>query len=240
MVIIKIVIIFKMEGIMKRAFCIFLSCILMILLIGGYCTSISAKKNNESSKVDVQKSIAKKLIRFHVLANSDSDEDQALKLKVKDNVISYMAPKLENCKSIDEARSILRNNDNNIINIAQKVIRQNGYNYSVKIDFSNVNFPVKTYGNIVLPEGRYEAYRILIGNAEGHNWWCVMFPPLCFTDITKGEVEEDKTSKEMKNVLTKEEFKEVDNSKEQNNIKVKFKLLEEIQKLIKKISAEIN
>lgn len=159
-----------------------------------------------------QQSVAKKIIRFHILANSDSNEDQALKLKVRDKVLEYISPKLSNSKSIDESREILKKYDKNVVDIAQRVIKENGYNYSVKTELTHMDFPVKLYGNILLPQGRYEAYRILIGSAKGHNWWCVMFPPLCFTDITKGNVEPKKTQQEMKNVLTKEEYDLIDNS----------------------------
>ncbi|WP_234122343.1 stage II sporulation protein R [Clostridium hydrogenum] len=221
---------------MKKIMCICLIIILMGGVIGDRCIRTQAKGSAESS--DVQKDIAKKIIRFHILANSDSDEDQALKLKVKDKVIEYMAPKLKSCKNITEARNILLKNNSNIINIANKVIKANKYYYGVRTEFSEVNFPVKSYGDIVLPQGEYTAYRILIGKAAGHNWWCVMFPPLCFTDITKGEIEEEKTRDEMKSVLTKDEFKVVDNAKKENNIKVRFKLVDEIENLAKKISAE--
>lgn len=169
-----------------------------------------------SGKAD-QQSVAKKIIRLHILANSDSNEDQALKLKVRDKVLEYISPKLSNSKSIDESREILKKYDKDINDIAEKVIKENGYNYSVKTELSYTDFPVKLYGNIILPQGRYEAYRILIGNAKGHNWWCVMFPPLCFTDITKGNVEPKKTQEEMKSVLTKGEYELVDNSSNNNN-----------------------
>lgn len=199
----------------------------------SFATKVEAKETNQ---VADQQSIAKKIIRFHVLANSDSNEDQALKLKVRDRVLAYIAPKLSDCKSIDESRNILKKYDKNINEIAENVIKENGYNYSVKTELSYVDFPVKSYGAIVLPQGRYEAYRILIGSAKGHNWWCVMFPPLCFTDITKGDVEVEKTQDEMKSALTKEEYNLVDNSKDNNKnanqkIIVKFKLLDELKKL---------
>lgn len=207
-------------------------------VIGSCYTDISAKEN--ISSYDIQRDIAKKIIRFHILANSDTEEDQALKIKVKDKVIGYMASKLKNCKSITEARKVLLKNNKNIINIANKVIKENNYSYGVRTEFSEVNFPVKSYGDIVLPQGRYTAYRILIGKAKGHNWWCVMFPPLCFTDITRGEVEEEKSKDEMKKVLTKDEFKVVDNSKYNGDIKIRFKIIDQIKSFAEKISAEFN
>ena len=198
-----------------------------------FTAKVEAKEVNEQAS---QQSIAKKIIRFHVLANSDSNEDQALKLKVRDKVLAYIAPKLSNSKSIEESREILKKYDKNINEIAESVVKENGYNYSIKTELSYVDFPVKSYGTIVLPQGRYQAYRILIGSAKGHNWWCVMFPPLCFTDITKGNVEVEKTQDEMKGALTKDEYALVDNAKNNsdntnNKIIVRFKLLDELKKL---------
>lgn len=179
---------------------------------------------------DVQKDIACKIIRFHVIANSDSKDDQALKLKVRDKVLEYMQPKLKKSKSIDESRKIIEQSNEEIIAIANKVIKDNGYNYSAKTTLSNENFPIKTYGNITLPQGKYEAYRIIIGTGKGQNWWCVMFPPVCFVDITKGEVSYKQTEEQMKRVLSPEEYKIVNNklnkSNNKDNIKIQFKLLE--------------
>lgn len=177
----------------------------------------------------VQQDIASKIIRFHVIANSDSKSDQALKLKVRDKVLEYIQPKLKKSKSIEESRRIIKENDKQIIDIANKTIKDNGYSYTVKTTLSNENFPIKTYGNITLPQGKYEAYRIIIGEGKGQNWWCVMFPPLCFVDITKGEVSYKETEAEMKMVLTPEEYKIVNNKTDktkENGIQIKFKILE--------------
>ncbi|MGH4126128.1 MAG: stage II sporulation protein R [Clostridium sp.] len=179
-----------------------------------------------------QSDIACKLIRFHVIANSDNKIDQGLKLKVRDSVLKYVSPKLVDCKNIYESREIINNEDKNIKKIAQNVINKNGFKYSVSTTMSQENFPVKTYGNITLPQGKYEAYRIIIGSGSGQNWWCVMFPPLCFVDITKGNVSYQKTESEMKQVLSDDEYKFVDNTVNDNNkIVVKFKLLEIFNKL---------
>ncbi|MCD3350925.1 stage II sporulation protein R [Clostridium botulinum D/C] len=181
-----------------------------------------------------QKSIANKLIRFHVIANSDSTEDQALKLKVRDEILEYISPKLKNSKSIEESRKIIEENSEVINAIAKKTIQKNGYTYTVKTKLSHENFPVKTYGDVTLPQGNYEAYRVIIGNGKGHNWWCVMFPPLCFTDITKGQVELQKTDEMMTKTLTKEEYKLINNKCEENNeIIFKFKIIEKLKKIYK-------
>lgn len=186
-----------------------------------------------------QKHIAEKLIRFHVIANSDLTYDQKLKLKVKDGVLEYISPKLQKCKSIDESRKVIKANDGAIKGIANKIIKENGYNYSVNTKLSYENFPIKTYGNISLPQGKYEAYRIIIGEGKGQNWWCVMFPPLCFIDITKGQVAYNETEKEMKSVLTENEYNIIDNGMNNNknsnnkekNIKMKFKIFEIVEDL---------
>lgn len=211
---------------MKKLLLIIIS-VLVIFTLNS--KQVSVKGEN------VQKDIAGKIIRFHVLANSDSKDDQALKLKVRDKVLEYIQPKLKGSKSIEESREIIKRNNKEILYIASKVIEENGYNYPVRAAIENENFPIKTYGNITLPQGNYEAYRIIIGNGEGKNWWCVMFPPLCFVDITKGEVSYKETEEQMKKVLTPEEYKIVNNkissdNKEIGNIKVEFKILEMLKK----------
>ncbi len=159
--------------------------------------------------------ISNKIIRFHVIANSDTVEDQSLKLAIRDEVLEYIQPKLESSKDLDQSRNILESNSEKIIEIAEKVIEENGYEYKVEISLKRENFPVKTYGNVTLPEGEYEAYKIVIGTGQGHNWWCVMFPPLCFTDITEEEsVKKNETN--MKKVLTEDEYELVDNTTDSN------------------------
>ncbi|PRR70805.1 stage II sporulation protein R [Clostridium thermopalmarium] len=185
-----------------------------------------------------QKTIANKLIRFHVIANSDTTEDQALKLKVRDEVLKYIAPKLKEAKNINDSREILKANDEIIKEIAKKVVKENGYTYTINTSLSHENFPVKSYGNVTLPEGNYEAYRIIIGNGEGHNWWCIMFPPLCFIDVTRGQIAYDETEKEMKSVLTEDEYKLVNNQDEDiesNQIRFKYKIVEDIKSIYRKI-----
>lgn len=185
-----------------------------------------------------QKTIANKLIRFHVIANSDTTEDQALKLKVRDEVLKYIAPKLKEAKNINDSREILKANDEIIKEIAKKVVKENGYTYTINTSLSHENFPVKSYGNVTLPEGNYEAYRIIIGNGEGHNWWCIMFPPLCFIDVTRGQIAYDETEREMKSVLTEDEYKLVNNQDEDiesNQIRFKYKIVEDIKSIYRKV-----
>ena len=168
--------------------------------------------------------LQKNVFRLHVIANSDSEEDQNLKLKVRDNVIKYMNTLCSKTTSKEEAIEIANAHLNEFKEIALNTIKENGYNYDVNISIDNVFFPTKTYGDISLPEGYYDALRIKIGKAEGKNWWCVMFPPLCFVDISSGVVPEE--SKEvLQDNLTEEEFALI-SDKSSDEIQFKFKLLE--------------
>lgn len=206
---------------MKRC----VGCILIIFafvsLISG-CTSTQIRTENIIYKYEDVKDI---LIRFHVLANSDSDEDQNLKLKVKDKIIEYLYPYLEKTDSLDEARKIIIQKEENILNITKEIIKENGYDYDARVELTNDNFPDKSYGNIILPQGGYEALRIIIGKGEGKNWWCVMFPPLCFIDVTKGTIEEKKSKEELDSQISKnkEEIKLKDN---EETPKIKIKIVE--------------
>ncbi|MEY7999334.1 stage II sporulation protein R [Clostridium sp. Mt-5] len=209
--------------------------VLLIFIISILSVFASYSFLDEVKSNDIQNDMAARIIRFHVIANSDSESDQALKLKVRDKVLKYIAPKLKNSKNIEESREILKENNEKILKIASSEIKEEDYSYKVKSTLSKVNFPIKTYGNITLPQGRYEAYRIVIGSGKGQNWWCVMFPPLCFVDITKGQVSYTQTENEMKKVLTPEEYKMVDNNSpglnKKKDIKLKFKILEVLKNM---------
>lgn len=170
--------------------------------------------------------IADSVFRLHVIANSDSDEDQNLKYIVRDKVIEYMSSISQNASSKEEVIKIAKANLSEIQAIASQTIRDNGYTYSVNVEVGNFSFPSKRYGDITLPPGYYDALRIKIGKAEGQNWWCVMFPPLCFVDVTSGVVP-DESKEIMKENLSKEEFDLI--SKNSNEVKVKFKIVEVLQ-----------
>lgn len=213
---------------MKKIFCFLLGIIAIVNLY--FFVGAKQVKSDE----EIVKDISEKLIRFHVIANSDEETDQQLKIKVKDNIINYIFPKLKDSKSIDESREILRNNNKQILKIAEKTIKENGYNYSVNSTLDRENFPEKNYGNITLPQGEYEAYRVIIGSGQGKNWWCVMFPPLCFVDVTKGQVSDKETEETMKRVLDDDEYTEISNKNDKNKIKIKFKIVEIIKDLIDK------
>lgn len=170
--------------------------------------------------------IADSVFRLHVIANSDSAEDQNLKYIVRDKFIEYMSSISQNASSKEDVIEIAKANLDKIQAIASQTIRENGYTYSVNVEVGNFSFPSKRYGDITLPPGYYDALRIKIGEAEGQNWWCVMFPPLCFVDVTSGVVP-DESKEIMKENLSKEEFDLI--SKNSNEVKVKFKIVEVLQ-----------
>lgn len=173
------------------------------------------------------------LIRFHVLANSDSDEDQNLKLKVRDEVISYLQPKLKDSKSIQESEKIILNEEDKLMDICKETIKENGYDYDVSINLGYSKFPTKQYSSVVLPAGEYKALKIVIGKGQGRNWWCVMFPPLCFVDEQNNVIDKE-TDEKLKSVLTKDEYElivEKDNKKV-NDLQIKFKIVEVFQKIL--------
>ena len=122
------------------------------------------------------------VIRLHVIAHSNSDEDQKLKLMVRDRVLNEAPDIFDVNTSVTDAEKQLLNNLDRIKSIAQKEISANGFNYDVKVSLGNSSFPTKEYGELVLPAGSYKALKIEIGEAKGRNWWCVLFPPLCFVD----------------------------------------------------------
>lgn len=135
--------------------------------------------------LNTQAALADKVVRLHVLANSDSDEDQALKLQVRDRVLEWTTDLLKDTRERSEAEALLRGNLLEIEKVAaQEVVRQ-GYAYPVRVELTQAEFPTKEYEGFTLPAGEYLALRVLIGEGKGHNWWCVLFPPLCTAASTE-------------------------------------------------------
>ena len=188
---------------------------------------------------DVNAGLSENLVRLHVIANSDSKSDQALKLKVRDAIIEYMKDKLSASQDIDQTKKIINENLLNIENISKDVIKKNNSDYSVKASLGNYNFPTKTYGDIALPAGEYQALRVVIGEGTGANWWCVLFPPLCFIDATHGTIP-DSVKKGLKTSLSAEEYKLITTSDEEIPVKIKFKLVEFLEGSKVKLSGVIN
>lgn len=166
-------------------------CLMGIVLIGSILGSIRVGSAREVQNVNVKEILngntpaptPNQLIRFHVVANSDSDEDQALKRAVRDAILEEVSPRLASSKSLDESRQILLKIRPEMEKIGLSVVKSWGKNYTVRAELGDFSFPTKSYGTLVLPAGTYEALRVVIGEGEGSNWWCVLFPPLCFVDI---------------------------------------------------------
>ena len=184
-----------------------------IILFLGIISFIGFYKIESKSAV---RSLAQNTIRFHVKANSDTQVDQALKLKVKDAVVNYIYKETGDFASSEETSLFITQNNDKIKNIAQKVIDENGFPYTVKSRFGTDDFPTKTYGDIIYPAGEYTSYTLYIGNGEGHNWWCVLYPPLCFVDTSTGVVP-DASKERLKESLTDNEYETI--------VKYRFKYL---------------
>lgn len=172
----------------------------------------------------VSTNLSDAVFRLHVIANSDTDEDQALKLKVRDSLLEYMNEICSNCSTKAEAISIAIDHKDEFQKIAEQTITDNSYNYPVKINIDNFYFPTKNYGDISLPAGMYDALRVEIGEAKGQNWWCVMFPSLCFIDISSGVVD-DEAKESLEENLEEEAYTIISDTKK-SDVKFKFKLIE--------------
>ena len=167
--------------------------------------------------------IENSVFRLHIIANSDSVEDQNLKYKVRDNIISYMDTLCRNSHSKDETISIVKAHINDFQQIANNTITENGYNYSSEAQVGNFEFPTKFYGDISLPSGYYDALEIKLGDSSGQNWWCVLYPSLCFVDVSSGELP-DSSKEELQNVLSEEQYSLI--SENTSTYNFKFKLVE--------------
>ena len=203
----------------------------LVTVISIMTISISGEVKKISTESEDYKD---KLIRFHVIANSDSDEDQNLKLKVRDAIINYLQPRLLESESIEESELIIKREYDELEKISKNIILQNGYDYDVKVGIDYSEFPTKQYSNVVLPAGEYKALRIIIGEGKGKNWWCVMFPPLCFVDEEKGIIDKE-TDDKLREVLTEEEYELISQktNNQMNRVQVKFKIVEIIQNITK-------
>ena len=167
--------------------------------------------------------LSNNLFRLHVIANSNSETDQNLKYKVRDSLISYMNDICKKASTKQDAICIANTHIKEFYKIAQNTIQENGCNYDVKISIGNYPFPTKTYGDISLPAGYYDALKVEIGEAKGKNWWCVMFPSLCFVDMSNGIVPE-KSKKDLQSSLSSENYNLI--SSNNSEYQFKFKIVE--------------
>lgn len=192
---------------------------LLLIILFLFYTFICAFSYASSVSSD----IADNVFRLHIVANSDTDEDQNLKLIVRDNILNYMKEIASSVSSKEEAVEIITSHLDDFYNIAINTIRNAGYDYDVNLSVGQFDFPTKEYGDISLPAGIYDALRIEIGEAQGHNWWCVMFPTLCFVDVSSGSLDEGSKGV-LEDNLSDEEFSLI--SDDSADVKFKFKVVE--------------
>lgn len=195
----------------KKYFIIFILLFLYVMLYSfSYANNVVSDLSNS-------------LFRLHVIANSNSKEDQNLKYLVRDELISYMNTLCSNVSSKEQAIAIANEHLDDFQKVANEVISKNGFNYSAKVQIGNFAFPTKTYGDISLPAGYYDALKVELGKAEGKNWWCVMFPSLCFVDINNGIVPKE-SKEELQASLLEEDYNLI--SSNNSEYKLKFKIVE--------------
>lgn len=204
---------------------IFTLCISFFLSISAVC-SVAKTNSNLTNGV----------IRLHIKANSDSDADQELKLKVRDRIIKECSDLFISKENPNEAKKEILKNSEKIIAAAENEIKENGYSYPVSLELGKSDFPTKIYKNITMPAGTYEALTVKIGEAEGQNWWCVLFPPLCFVDETCTGISEESETLLIDN-LGKETYEMLKN---EENIKIRFKLYEVWENGKQKIQTILN
>lgn len=202
---------------------------MLAALIGLFvCVAVSAIGNE-------QKDISKSVIRLHVIANSDSEKDQELKIKVRDAILNGANDIFNNIKSKEDASNTIKENIDKINALAQNEIKNQGYDYTAVCSLERTYFPTRQYENFTLPAGEYDALRVVIGKGEGKNWWCVMFPPLC----TNGIENKEAVAYFEKN-LSKDEFMLITSGSQNQSIVFKFKiveLFEEFKNRVKNIIA---
>lgn len=190
-----------------------------LILLSAFTAVTSVKAVREYR---LQQGIAEKILRFHVRANSDSKEDQELKLKVRDAVGALLGGELEQAENLEESMRIVEEHQDDIIHTAEAVMEQEGYDYAVEAYLAEVDFPVKTYGSYTFPAGKYEALEIVIGAGAGHNWWCVMYPNMCFADSVY-EVVDEGSREALEGTLSRQEYKSL---MEDKNYRVSWKLFD--------------
>ncbi|MBQ3407825.1 MAG: stage II sporulation protein R [Clostridia bacterium] len=206
----------------KSFFIFFLS---IIILFSLYIYSLAKSYSNY-----VFNGISDSFIRFHVIANSNSTEDQILKYEIRDAIMSYISPLLANVQNKEDALQIIDKNIPQMYNISSKILSLKNMNYSIKISLGKSKFPTKDYSEFILPEGIYDALKIEIGKANGQNWWCVMFPSICIPQQDIVNLNQ-KTTSILENSLNSEELSIISKDTSTTDIKIKFKIIEIFENL---------
>lgn len=205
-------------------------CLILLLLVVFVFTSAFSYANTVSGE------IADSVFRLHVIANSNSDEDQNLKYKVRDALIEYMNSICSNTTSKEEAINIAKSHIDDFYDIANNIIEENDFLYPVSIEIGKFEFPTKTYGDVSLPAGIYDALEVKIGEAVGQNWWCVMFPPLCFVDVSSGIVPDD-SKEQLEESMPEEDYDLITKSDDSSDVHFKFKIVELFENLKMKLAS---
>ncbi len=163
---------------MKRFFLIAFALFVAMMSWEGQLTAAPVRNNGP---------IPQESIRLRILANSDSIQDQWVKREVRDAIVAQMNLWVKDIRSYDEAKQVVAKKLPELQKLVDKTLKDRGFTYTAVVDFGEVPFPTKLYGSYVYPAGNYEALRVRIGEAKGQNWWCVLFPPLCFIDMSNGD-----------------------------------------------------
>ncbi len=181
----------------------------------------------------VMKDLKENIVRLHVIADSDDETAQALKLKVRDSVAEYTAELLKDAATAEESYKILQANINKIQDVARQRAEEEGCELPVTAQVGEFDFPVKSYGNITLPTGNYNAVRVTIGSGEGQNWWCVLFPPLCFVDSEATAVSVSGQAQLQEN-LSNEAYAVIENVPDSEDVQIRFKVVDFFENIAQK------
>ena len=182
--------------------------LILSLLLAAMVTWFLMWRTGMEARERMQERLAGEVLRFHILANSDSEEDQTLKITVRDRILDYLKEEMPETKNAQETARWIRRHVDELEEVGRRTMEEQGYDYPVNAAVTTCWFPDRTYGDMTFPSGNYEALRVELGDADGHNWWCVLYPSLCFTDTTCTVVS-DEGRKGLKEVLTAEEYEMV-------------------------------
>ena len=197
------------------------------LIFAGGLILIALVVSRNNYAQSVQMSLAEKVLRFHVIAQSDSEKDQDVKLKVRDAVAQYAEELLAESNSLEETIGIIQAHLKDVEEVANKVLESEGVSYQAKASLTYMEFPEKEYSGFVFPQGEYQALKIVLGDGKGQNWWCVMYPNLCFTGNLYQTDEEELNI--FKKILNPRECEAIMDGKDYT---IRFKLIEYIRKIL--------
>lgn len=208
----------------RRDLFLCLTCLLLAFLF----TMAGQRQSDEAMAAR----IAPEILRFHVLANSDSDEDQQLKLRVRTLLLDSIYEKLGENASLDDTKEYVLANKDSLEQEAEDYMKAEGYDYPAHMEVTECYFPTKTYGDMVFPCGTYDAVRVEIGKGKGHNWWCVLYPSLCYTDSIRAVVP-DSSKQTLACLLDEDDYRSLlaqkDKDGKKPEVRVRFRFLDLLQ-----------